>query len=482
MPTPATPPTPADKSDYSATKMPSQAVNTEDIVSTFPDKGYRFGSYGRVLAGTDLRGGAPEGILIVAHGPRVVEDSYLELDSSYGFITPTGVKLRPVVTLAFDGTLFHDTGVFDATPALRNLFLDAQVNDHITLWAGSRMYRGDDIYLFDYWPLDNQNTVGAGAFYYAHPRPHDTLDVAVHGGVNRLIEPTDYQYQTIQVANPEQGAVSVLQLNRQRMVASTTVSYLIDNGAENLSYKFKLHAQLQHIDSGTRATGCDATGQNCDGTQALPADSGFLIGAEVSLFGLAPKELGYRRHLNLFARYAKALAAFDELSPPTSFGTDLKTTNASELSFGASGNWDFRYGNVMFGALSRKFVDASGEEMGNFNDGWEYAIDARPLYRVMPNWFVGADLSYQAKFPEGLNPYTERAEDASVLQIAPMVVFSPMGPSAYDRPQIRFVYRAAHLDQGALDLYVPDDARHLHAWQYYLGVQAEWWFNSTSYR
>ena len=26
------------------------------------------------------------------------------------------------------------------------------------IWAGSRMYRGDDIYLLDFWPLDNLNT------------------------------------------------------------------------------------------------------------------------------------------------------------------------------------------------------------------------------------------------------------------------------------------------------------------------------------
>ena len=27
------------------------------------------------------------------------------------------------------------------------------------------MYRGDDVYLFDFWPLDNLNTVGGGAMY-----------------------------------------------------------------------------------------------------------------------------------------------------------------------------------------------------------------------------------------------------------------------------------------------------------------------------
>ncbi len=46
--------------------------------------GFRFGSYGRVVAGTDLRGGKPAPVHVAAHGPRVVEQSYLELDLTLG--------------------------------------------------------------------------------------------------------------------------------------------------------------------------------------------------------------------------------------------------------------------------------------------------------------------------------------------------------------------------------------------------------------
>lgn len=476
-PAPATtePPAAPAQSSSIVTKPPDQSVNTADIVSLGNDRGFRFGSYGRIIAGTDLRGGKPEKILVGNVGPRIVEDSYLELDMSYGFVTPRGAKLRPVITLAFDGTLFHDTGEFDAHPALRNLFLDATITPEITLWAGSRMYRGDDIYLFDYWPLDNQNTVGAGAFY----QNHRGLELAVHAGTNRLLDP--FQYQQIQVPNPVQGSTVVTQLNRQRMIASATAAYLMLRPPEQMSVKLKLHAQIHELPSGTRATGCDATGANCDGFQSLPADSGYLVGAEASFFGMAPSALGFRRHLNVFVRYAKGLAAFDELSPPTSFGPDLRTTNASELSFAASGNWDASYGNMMIGAISRRWTDASGNASDPAN-GWEYALDARPLARLAPDWFAGADLSYQARFPDGLNPVTLRAEDPAVWQVAPMVVYSPLGPSAYDRPQLRFVMDIAHLNQGALDNYVPDDPRHGHSVVYFLGVQAEWWFNSSTYR
>jgi len=108
----------------------------------------------------------------------------------------------------------------------------------------------------------------------------------------------------------------------------------------------------------------------------------------------------------------------------------------------------------------------------------------RPLARTpgIPELFVGGELSYQARFPKGLNPTTQRAQDPSVFQIAPMIVFSPMGPSGYDRPQLRLVYRAAFLNQAAQDLYVPGDPRAKESVTHFLGFQAEWWFNSSTYR
>jgi len=458
--------------------MRDDAVRPERIAQQQAEReaGFRFGSYGRVLAGTDMRGGKPAKILVVAHGPRIVEDSYLELEFSYGFLREkdTTIVVRPIITLAFDGTLFHDTGEFDAQPALRNMFLDGRIGDDLTLWVGSRMYRGDDIYLFDYWPLDDINTVGAGIQYA--PRVHirggeEHLEGAAHIGFNRLNN--EFQFQEIDVANPVQGATTVEQLNRQRIVASTTLAYVAPYEGVGPGIKLKVHGEYHALPAGTR--------KRMDGTlESLPSDRGFLVGAELGTFGLSGDKR-FRRHLNLFTRYAKGLAAFDELAPPTTFGPELTTSRANEFTFGVSGNWDHALGNLMVGALSRRFVDADTSSTDP-DDGWEYAIDARPLVKVARDFFVGGDVSYQARFPQGLNPITLNAEDPAVFQIAPMIAWSPMGPSSYDRPQIRFVYRAAHLNQAALDLYVPDDPRHGHPWQFFLGAQAEWWFNSSTYR
>jgi maltoporin len=475
-PAPVVPVTPTAPDNSAPQPFVVQPVPAAADKPRIDGEGFRFGSYGRATAGSDLRGGKPEKILIVAHGPRIVEDSYLELEFSYGFVKHREagegyIALRPVITLAFDGTLFHDTGEFDARPALRNMYLDARIAPSITAWAGSRMYRGDDIYLFDFWPLDDQNMVGAGAQFSSKVTDTNEVGVAAAVGFNRLNHP--FQFQAIDVANPVQGATTVEQLNRQRIVASASAQYLMLPTGDGMGSKLKVHTEVHSLPSGTR--------KREDGTlESLPADTGFLIGAEAGVFGFSANP-AIRRHLNLFARYANGLAAFDELAPPTSFGPQLKTGNANELSFGVSGNFDHELGQLMVGALSRRFIDADTTSIDP-DDGWEYAIGARPLARIVPEWYVGGDVSYQARFPRGLNPITLRADDPAMLQIAPMIVYSPMGPSAYDRPQLRLVYRTAHLNDAALDTYVPDDPRHDRAWVHFLGVQAEWWFNSSRYR
>ena len=128
-----------------------------------------------------------------------------------------------------------------------------------------------------------------------------------------------------------------------------------------------------------------------------------------------------------------------------------RRTRANELTFGLVRQLDHELGNMMLGALSRRFIDADESATIPTTAGSTRST-SRPLARVMPDLFVGADLSYQARFPKGSTRSRCARRIPSVFQIAPMLVYSPMGPSAYDRPQLRLVYRAAHLNEGALDL------------------------------
>lgn len=425
--------------------------------------GFGFGSYGRIGIGTDLRGGSPSPTQVVAHGPRVVEPNYIELDMYYRLRTKRDIPVTAVATLAFNDTLFHYTGEFDAQPAIRNFYLQTNMTDELSMWVGSRMYRGDDIYLLDYWPLDDLNTVGAGARY-----ADDRLDLAFHVGANRLLNA--YQYQEREVVAPEFGSTTVVQLDRQRLIASSHAAYRFvgEGEPDELNAMGKIYVEIQSLPDGTRLRPDDTK-------EALPSDFGLTVGGQLAAWGFAEG----RSHANFFARLSKGLAAFDELAPPMGFDNNLKTfSKATETVLGFSANFEAGPGAIVAGGYTRRFVDAD-KNSADRDDGWEYVVAARPQVSVNDDVHVAMDLAYQVRFPRGISPTALVALDPAIWHVAPMLLYSPFGNSPYDRPQFRLVYRAAHLNEGALDLYAIDDPRRSDAWVHYLGVQAEWWFNST---
>ncbi len=122
----------------------------------------------------------------MSHGSRLEEAPYIEPDFYYSRTVGGDPEKRWRVVLApafASGDLFHYTGSLDSHFVVRNAYVETQNvgATGLRLWVGSRMYRGDDIYLFDYWPLDNLNTVGGGFSY-----ERNKWEVALHAGLNRL--------------------------------------------------------------------------------------------------------------------------------------------------------------------------------------------------------------------------------------------------------------------------------------------------------
>src|SRR5688572_5804554 len=197
-------------------KEPRKDVGSEPP-PTDQKTGFDFGSYGRVSVGTDLRGHEGFGTNVVSRGSRLELPSYLELNFYYnGIIGGDPLKRwRVVVVPAFAaGSLFHYTGEFTSHFTIRNAYAETQnlLGRGLRLWAGSRMYRGDDIYLFDYWPMDNLNTVGGGFSYDIRK-----FTIAWHAGLNRLNDL--YQHQRLDTPPRGLGAPgSATVLSRPRFV------------------------------------------------------------------------------------------------------------------------------------------------------------------------------------------------------------------------------------------------------------------------
>jgi maltoporin len=420
--------------------------------------GLDYGSYGRIGVASDLDGGPGVATNVVSHGSRLEELPYVELDLYYGQEVAPPVRWRVVTTVAFSGDPFHTTGRFDADIALRNLFLQVEGvgAPWVSLWAGSRMYRGDDLYLFDYWPLDNLNLVGAGVLL----RP-GRFELAFAVGANRL--DNDYQFQVVAQPSPTGGPTDqVVTLDRERLLTSAKLTLAI---ARN--WRASLYGEAHAIGQGVLRDPMTLA------QQRLPDDHGFVLGAELSTFTT-------RGWANLFVRAATGLAAYGELAVPFGLATDKRAAGARELVLAAAGGWDGARLGVIASAYARYFQPADDATYSR-DRFWEGIVAARPQLALARYLAAAAEVSIQARASDSLDPSAGQPDSASVVKLTAMPAVVTLAPGVLGRPQLRVVYTVSLLDAGARRELARRDARLGDDLIQYLGVQAEWWFNS-SYR
>jgi hypothetical protein len=443
--------------------------------TTSPTGSFEFGSYGRIGIASDLEGRVAEPINLVTHGPRFDEDSYAELELRREDRFKHGIESRVVATVALAAPFFHFTGDALQWFVVRNLYAQAKYQGFVA-WIGSRMYRGDDIYLLDWWPLDNDNTIGGGASYDFQKQD---LRIAAHVGMQRL-DGVDgrgdpYQYQVTEAPSPfGLGSVGVESLNRPRIAESLKLTQLLRNGRvfrdKRAGMKAILYGEVQEIGAGVVQ---DPVSKQ---QIALSSDFGFMAGGEVGFW------TGVRdTHMSMYVRYARGLAAYDWLQIPTTFANDGTTGDSQEVLFALGGNFETKWFGMLGGAYYRYVSDGS-EAPTSLQRYSEGAIDVRPEL-FLGNYFgVALDASYQAR------RYAYPALDssgsplfASMWRFALMPYFSPFGKGSYKRPQFRVIYALSLPDAGYRSLYPPEDYRSQRAVQQYLGLNVEWWFNSSSY-
>jgi maltoporin len=461
----------APREDKTAVGHPQgdNALNKKPFVPFSEGGSFEFGSYGRVRIASDLQGGVARPANIVAYGTRIDEESYAEAELRREDKWKGDIATRIVFTLALFPEFFHFTGKSVQAIGVRNLYAQARVKDQWTIWGGSRMYRGDDIYLLNWWPLDNQNTVGGGVGWNA--ADGDTT-VATHVGMQRLDNP--YQTQYIQSPVPF-GVTSqpVLYLNRPRTIETLKVTRLFRNGLlfpdKKMGAKAILYGEAHQIAAGV------ARDELTNTDKPMPADWGFLVGGQVGFW------TGERdTHVNLFVRHARGLAAYDPLATPGSFANDKTTQGSSETLFALSGNWEKDWFGCLLGTYVRFFRDGDPSQTTTqkYDEG---AVVIRPQLYFGEHWGLAVEGSYQARRFGFIDPETNAPLFASMVRGGVMPYFSPAGRGSFKRPQFRLIYVASYRDSGAQALYSPDDAFHKRDVEHFLGLNVEWWFNSSSY-
>lgn len=420
---------------------------------------FEFGSYGRLGVGSDLSGRLGRGVNVVAHGPRLIEDGYAELElrreDTFG-----PVKSRVVTTVAFFAPFFHFSGELTQHLALRNLYAEGTVGP-LSLWAGSRMYRGDDVYLLNFWPLDDQNTVGGGF----RVKLGEATAIAGHVGLQRLDLPS--QSQAIIAQSPLGfGTVSVARLDRPRLIETLKLTHELKAGTGG--FRASLYGEGHQLSAGV-----SRNAQTGDET-VLPADWGLVVGGQLSAW------LPDNRFLHLWVREAVGLGASDELTVPVTTANDRTTRGASSTRFALAGGWDTAQFGVLLGAYVDLVRDAGVAKVTaqKYDEG---AISVRGQWYANKYFGVAAEASYQRRIYALVDPVSGALRAGGVTQLGVMPYFSPLGQGLFARPQLRLVYALSLRDAGARSFYAADDVASQRGVEHYVGVSVEWWFNASTY-
>ncbi len=426
--------------------------------------GFSFGSYGRVVISSDLRGHPGRPANLVAWGTRIDDQTYTELEVHRDDEFQGGARTRVVATLAIQGPLFHESGSFNASIAVRNMYLEARdvLTRGLAMWVGSRMYRGDDIYLLNWWPLDNLNTVGGGARYDAGQH----LTLAMHLGSNRL--DSSYQFQRITVVPRDGiGAASVVLLDRPRLIASFKGTFWLNGRTAPSGMKISLYGEGHSLPEGVRQN--NETGQR----ELLRSDGGYVVGAQLGAY------TGRRdTFVNVFVRHAQGLAAYGDLAVPYTVTASQTAQRALDTRVALSGNFEHEFFGVLAGAYLRYFRDADPSLFGR-NDLWEGTVVVRPTVWIGSHVGISGEASYQMQAFNMLDAATGRARTASAWRFGIIPFVTPAGRGNFVRPHIRAIYAATLRDDGALRLYAPEDPFGRYNVEHYLALSCEWWFNSS---
>ncbi|TNE84399.1 MAG: hypothetical protein EP330_29740 [Deltaproteobacteria bacterium] len=422
------------------------------------DVEFAVGSYGRIGVTSDLQGGRGESPTIVSHGPRLELGPYFELDLSWR-APMEGMDFAVVVTPALAGDVFHYDGSFDESLALRNLYVEAaQSEGPLSVWAGSRMYRGDDIYLLNFWPMDDLNTTGGGARFAS-----GGLDVQAHVGLNRLLYGDQFQ----EVARPLPGGVAseqVLVLDRQRTIASLRAGYQL---GDEIVFRTRVYGELHSLPAGERLVDDPFSS---DRLETLPSDMGSMVGVQFSTWGWAPQSFAH-----LWLRYATGLAAIDELAPSGDVADDERVRSAHRTTLALSGNQETDLFAVQVGAELSYYVDADGLQR-DVDDRWELSAAVRPQVYATEHVAIAAEFSHQLVRPNGLNPRTEQFDVPHITKLSLIPGLQPT-KGQFTRPRVYAHYTLTLMDQAAQDWFPAGDVR-VAPTQHFVGLGAEWWLNS----
>lgn len=442
------------------------------------NKMFSLGSYGRAGIGYSMgiEGEFPQSLNLNGMGSiggRFEENDYFELAAAMHFNPTTANKDSTKINIQSRFAFYTTQGqlignvsnksIGGITTALPELFAEARniMGSEWSVWAGARLFRGDDIHIIDHYYFDDHSGQGAGIQY-----KNTTLSVIFTGTIDTTSTLPPYFYLNIVNGTPTLGL-------RNRHISILEHQIGINKGKDYI----KLLGEFHRLPSGTA--------KDAQTEYSYPSDIGFVLGAKYYKT-ISSKFPG---SFNAFsARYGAGIANGGDGGSSRTYMTygapNLETNDfrkaysvALTETFLLNFNKNYSLNGYAIYTKSRGASDSpdkAPDYLGKqflFNRKQDIAFGARGTYYIN-NWL---HLLHELDFAwrkDGTQDFAQMTK----FTIAPTLV-----PTAkrdvWERPHFRFVYSAAHYNKFAADnLYSPYLAQSgTKSWGQYLGVKVEWW-------
>lgn len=356
-------------------------------------------------------------------GNRLQEGQYFEL----GFLAKAYPQSRLSFLIAGGGDSFHYSDTWASTFAIRNLFLEIDnknTDPDFTLWFGSRMYRGTDIYLFDLWPLDSHNLLGGGVQVPNFLRSGIRFEAAVGTKHAQTVEKIDSAVDSIST-----------EFNTQRYILIGKLEKSLPNWTLKINAEYQIVPSEKHFEYTYKTPDPNDTTKTIENTAAdiAPRTVGIMLGGQVSYW-----TTGFWNNLFYNFGYGDVIGGVyapysDDSSLVRPDGTlAFRSRRGSQIHrIASTGCYTHPIGSVMYAGL----LDVNIPDEGTRYSGVSTAI--RPLYFLTDHLHIGGELDYVKYLEKKI-----ATEDVDYVQLSGIVRYG-FDRSFFGIPYIRAIYSHA---------------------------------------
>ncbi len=442
------------------------------------NKRVNVGSYGRVGVDWNFENGGSIGRRLNLNnmgsiGGRLEEQDYLEVVPNFNWNPKEGDSTQIYAQLRFSFYSTNLTSFGNSTStslgglafAIPEIYVEARniKGSGLSLWAGSRLYRGPDIHIADHFYFNDHSGQGFGVEF-----KNTRLSTVFVSSTDTTSTLPPYFYLNIKTGTPSTGL-------RQRVVVIGEQDFKI-----NKNNSLTLLGEIHRMADADGDIEIDSIEQKFN----FPSDHGFVVGLkhEHKIEKMLPGSFN-----DFSVRYGTGIANGGDgglsktwltFGAPDTIAQNFKGAYSLALTDHAVFNFSDKYTLNAYAILTHSKGAADGNGLSKtffgrevYNRKFDFTVGFRNEHYLTDYFHLLTEVHYSQR-KDGDNPW------ASMLKFSVAPVYVPTGQrDTWARPHLRAVVSLARYNDYAMEsLYSPYlEFTGSKRWGYYFGVKAEWW-------